>query len=218
MPAGVKELEDAARNIIQIIKQIPEFGGTRLKIAGGLALRHYLDQHQPVDDKIEFVADLPASLELFKVKLLEHPLSPFTQDKQGLFYSSPEGRRILIKFSGQVFCQVKLPLIHDIGYGDVPYVSPQELGRLHPGIRSRASDVKKRQCDAKDAPAPRIRLTVGARPRQLSDENFTEHSAITSHPQGFIVKNAVNDGNLGPHRRARSEPGLRSLSVTMTQR
>ncbi|KAI8946591.1 hypothetical protein F4801DRAFT_596371 [Xylaria longipes] len=218
MPADAQELKDAVCNIIQIIKQIPELGETKLKVTGGLALRHHLDQHQPVG-RIDFVADLPVSLESFKEKLLEHPLSPLSQDKRILFYQSPAGRKIPIKISRQLYCnQVELPFIHDIKYGVVPYITKQELDRLYPNpSRSSASDVRKRQCDAENAATLKSRHTVGPRSRQLSDENVTKQSAVLSSLQDVIAENAKNDGGRATHRRARSDPGLCSPSVMMTK-
>lgn len=49
---------------------------------------------------INFITNLP-TLELLRKKLLKHPNSPFTKSKQALFYHSPAGRVIQIKFSPQ---------------------------------------------------------------------------------------------------------------------
>ncbi|KAI0474393.1 hypothetical protein F4859DRAFT_90606 [Xylaria cf. heliscus] len=205
MPAGVEELEDAVCNIIQIIKQIPELGGTQLKVTGGLAHRYHLDQNRPVD-KIEFISILPTSLKFLEVKLLEHAYSPFTVEKQGLFYESPAGRKIQIKIIEQLFWyQVNLPRIHEIGYGVVPYISRQELDRLYPNpCRAGAADVRKRQQDAaRGAPALKSRHTMVTRPRQHSDENVTNRSNLLS-----VAGETAEDGEAVTHRRTRSDSGL----------
>ncbi|KAI1751296.1 hypothetical protein F4782DRAFT_531571 [Xylaria castorea] len=219
MGFSTKELEDAVCNIIQIIKQIPELVDTKLKITGELAQRRYLDQHQPVD-KVHFVADLPVPLELFTVKLLEHPLSPFRQENQVLSYHSPEGRSIPIKISKQLYWyQVNLVLIHNIGYATVPYITWQELDRLYPSpSRSGASDIRKRQYDAKEGPALKSRHTTTSTRRQVSDEHITKQSTVIPSPKDVIAENTPNDGGRAKHRRSSSDPCLYSSSLMMTKK
>ncbi|KAI0554575.1 hypothetical protein F4679DRAFT_302333 [Xylaria curta] len=214
MKYSTKELEDAVCNIIQIIKQIPELEETRLKITGGLALRRYLDEHQPVD-KINFVADLRVPLEHFILKLLEHPLSPFEREKQVLYYQSPEGRSIPIKFSKQVIRQVELLPVYDIAYATVPYITRQELDRLYPDpSRSGASDVRKRQGGAdEEGPALKSRLKMDPR-RQFSENQIT---TVASSSKDVITEGPKLERGLSKHRRTRSDPSLCS-SFTMTEK
>ncbi|KAH8158270.1 hypothetical protein CIB48_g9974 [Xylaria polymorpha] len=209
MPAGVEELEDAICNIIQILKQIPELGGAQLKVSGGLALWHHLGQYRKIDG-IEFIVTLPTSVEFMVAKLLDHPLSPFIQENQVLFYQSPEGHRTRIKIQEELFWyQVDLPLLHHIGYGVVPYISRSELDRLYPDqSRPGASDVTKRQCNSKDTPPLKSRHTGGASPRKCSvNNNMKEFSLLSS-----IAENGMNDRSFAKHhRRACSDPGIYAL-------
>ncbi|KAI1745176.1 hypothetical protein F4680DRAFT_467341 [Xylaria scruposa] len=216
MTYSTKELEDAVCNIIQIIKQIPELEETKLKVTGGLAQRRYLDEHQPVD-KINFVANLTVPLEFFILKLLENPLSPFEREDQVLYYQSPAGRSIPIKFSKQVKRQVELLPVYDIAYATVPYITRQELDRLYPDpSRSGASDVRKRQSGAnEEGPALKARHKMDVK-RQTSENQITTLPSVASSSKDAITEGGKIERGLSIHRRARSDPSLCS-SFMMTK-
>ncbi|KAI0442442.1 hypothetical protein F4803DRAFT_519529 [Xylaria telfairii] len=166
--------------------------------------------------RIEFILILPVPVEYMVAKLLEHPLSPFIYEKQALFYQSPKGHRTWIKIQEELFwCQVDLPLLHDIGYGVVPYITRSELDRLYPDqSRPGASDATKRHFDAKSIPPLKSRHTGGASPRKCSENNMKEFGLLSS-----IAENGMNDRSFAKqHRRARSDPGLCSPSVMMTKK
>ncbi|TRX97108.1 hypothetical protein FHL15_001902 [Xylaria flabelliformis] len=217
MKYSTKELEDAVCNIIQIIKQIPELADTKLKIAGGLALRRYLDEHQPVD-AIHFVVDLQVGHEFFFAKLLENPLSPFELERRVLYYHSPAGRSIPVKFGPDLYRnRIELLPIYDIAYATVPYITPQELDRLYPNpSRSSASDVRKRQSRANDeGPALKSRHKMDTK-RQTSENQITKQSAVASSSKDVITEGATLERRLSKHRRTRSDPSLCS-SFMMTK-
>ncbi|KAI1118564.1 hypothetical protein F5Y14DRAFT_446925 [Nemania sp. NC0429] len=169
MTVELRELEYAVCDVIQIIKQIPELADSRLAVIGGLALWHYLPghHHRPTET-INFITNLP-TLELLKGKLLRHPNSPFTKSKQALFYHSPAGRVIQIKFSPQwlfPYLPDSTQLIHEIPYGEVPYITAADLFffKLNASLSTASSPTGRRQ-DADDAMAlisqdPRCRLVV----------------------------------------------------------
>ncbi|KAI0858623.1 hypothetical protein F4860DRAFT_516638 [Xylaria cubensis] len=218
MPYSTKELEDAVCNIIQIIKQIPELADTKLKITGGLALRRYLDEHQPVD-KIHFVVDLQVGHEFFFAKLLENPLSPFELERRVLYYHSPTGRSIPVRFCPQNPYRNRIELlpIYDIAYATVPYITPQELDRLYPNpSRSSASDVRKRQSGANnEGPALKSRHKMDTK-RQTSENQITKQSAVVSSSKEVIAEDTTLERRLSKHRRTRSDPSLCS-SFMMTK-
>ncbi|GAP83292.1 hypothetical protein SAMD00023353_0403200 [Rosellinia necatrix] len=123
MTVRLKDLEDAACDVVQIIKQFQEFAQTRLAVCGGLALWHYLPDYRQTDN-IDFITDL-SSLDLLRTRLLEHPNSPFMQNQQALFYCSPAGRAIQIKISTENLPDYLLDstrVVHEIPYGEVPYI------------------------------------------------------------------------------------------------
>ncbi|KAI1184022.1 hypothetical protein F5B17DRAFT_434002 [Nemania serpens] len=155
MTVELKELEFAVCDVIQIIKQIPELAEARLAVIGDLALCHYLPDHRPTD-VINFITNLP-TLELLRKKLLKHPNSPFTKSKQALFYHSPAGRVIQIKFSPQwlfPYLPESTQLIHEIPYGEVPYATAADLFffKLNASLSATSSPTGRRQ-DADDAMA-----------------------------------------------------------------
>ncbi|KAI3326046.1 hypothetical protein HD806DRAFT_431858 [Xylariaceae sp. AK1471] len=115
MTPQLHELEDAACNVIQIIKQIPDFEDSRLAVIGGLALWHYLHYYRPTNVRLDFIVSslwhwcekYPANLFLqninfitnirtnpsvLKRKLLELPNSDFSQHHQILFYQNRHGK------------------------------------------------------------------------------------------------------------------------------
>ncbi|KAI1159237.1 hypothetical protein F5B18DRAFT_655823 [Nemania serpens] len=167
MTVELKELEYAVCDVIQIVKQIPELAESRLAVIGGLALWHYLPGHRPTDI-INFITNLP-TLELLKKKLLRHPNSPFTKSKQALFYHSPAGRVIQIKISPQwlfPYLPDSTQLIHEIPYGEVPYITAADLFffKLNASLSATSSPTGRRR-DADDAMAlisqdARCRLVV----------------------------------------------------------
>ncbi|KAI0878059.1 hypothetical protein GGS24DRAFT_29791 [Hypoxylon argillaceum] len=155
MTVGFKELEDAACNVIQIVKQIPELTASRLAVVGDLALWHYLPNHRATDE-INFITDTPAP-ELLQEKLLQHPNSPFTTSKQELFYRSPEGRDIPIRFSPHCnfpyLPESALP-VQEIPYGRVPYIDVEDLYKFKvKSSRSMATAPAKQREDKEDAEA-----------------------------------------------------------------
>ncbi|KAI1822142.1 hypothetical protein F4861DRAFT_516220 [Xylaria intraflava] len=129
MAHGLKELEDAVCNVIQIIKQIPELERLRLAVVGGLALWHYLADHRKTDN-INFITDVSTSPSLIKKKLLGHPKSPFREDKQTFLYRNPAGWDIQIEFCSQwrfPYLPRAARFVRELLYGEVPYISLADL-------------------------------------------------------------------------------------------
>ncbi|KAI1421101.1 hypothetical protein F5Y12DRAFT_787725 [Xylaria sp. FL1777] len=200
-----KELEDAVCNVIQIIKQIPELVDTRLTVVGGLALWHYLPTHRPANS-IDFVTNLP-TLDFLRQKLLEHPNSPFTQNKQVLLYHSPAGRDIRIKMSSQ-WLYPHLPdpehVVYGIPYGQVPYISLEDLVafKINSSYSKASTPVQRRQ-DADDAAAlvdhELARQTLAQRTAWVNEKleayerKVLETLAIRARQQEVALKEALWD-------------------------
>ncbi|KAI0913864.1 hypothetical protein F4823DRAFT_507027 [Ustulina deusta] len=208
MKARLKELENAVCDVIQIIKQIPELADTRLSVVGGLALCHYLPAHRPTKN-IDFVTNFPI-LGFLRQKLLDHPNSPFIDNKQALWYRSPAGRDIQIKMSSQ-WLSPHLPdpehIVYEIPYGQVPYVSLVDLVAFKINSSwSKASNPMQRRQDADDAAALIDLELAGQPPAQhpaSADEKLkaferkvVESLAVRSRQQESLVKEALSDVHL----------------------
>ncbi|KAI1350655.1 hypothetical protein F5Y01DRAFT_315513 [Xylaria sp. FL0043] len=151
----IRECENAVCNVIQIIKQIPELVDTRLAVVGDLALWRYLPDNR-VATSIDVVTNSLA-VGFLKRKLVNHPNSPFTLKKEVLWYCSPTGRDIPINMSSQ-WGSHTLPrpehLVHGLPYGEVPYVSLEDLALFKIlSSYSKATNRAQRRQDAEDAAA-----------------------------------------------------------------
>ncbi|KAI0470690.1 hypothetical protein GGR56DRAFT_683756 [Xylariaceae sp. FL0804] len=155
MSLGFEEIEHAACDVIQIIKQIPELGHTRLSVIGGLALWHYLPDYRPTDN-INFVTNISTSPSSVKKKLLDLPSSPFVQRAQVLYYQSPAGRDIQVNICPEWLCPYfpeSAQNIRRIPYGTVPYIALADLVVFKLDSSGLRSNLVKKERDARDAAA-----------------------------------------------------------------
>ncbi|KAI1344776.1 hypothetical protein F5Y15DRAFT_421903 [Xylariaceae sp. FL0016] len=176
MSSEFQELEHAACNVIQMIKQIPELWHTRLAVIGGLALWHYHPEYRPADvrfisafggprdrpvadeqfQNINFITNVSTSPGRMKKRLLELPNSPFYLRSQALFYQSPSKREIQIDISPEWLCPY-LPesacYVRDIPYGTVPYISLVDLTAFELDSSGLCSCPVEKERDARDAAA-----------------------------------------------------------------
>ncbi|KAI1270332.1 hypothetical protein F5Y18DRAFT_421824 [Xylariaceae sp. FL1019] len=189
MAPTFEELEHACCDVIQIIKQIPELEHTRLSVIGGLALWYYLRDFRPTNN-INFLTNISTPPSLMKKKLLERPQSPFFLRQHALFYQSPSGWNIQIDISPEwlspYFPQTARS-IHDIPYGEVPYISLIDLIVFKldsSGLRS--SPIKKER-DARDAAA----LVDHEIAQHSTDPYSTPDSNANSKPQSDHAMCAV---------------------------
>ncbi|KAI1639603.1 hypothetical protein F4809DRAFT_638409 [Biscogniauxia mediterranea] len=175
MSTRFRELECAACDVIQIIKQIPELAHTRLSVIGGLALWHYLPNYRPTDN-INFITNISTSPSWVKKRLLEWPNASFVLRSQILYYQSPSGREVQIDISPE-WLSPYLPdsarNVRDIPYGEVPYISLTDLIVFKLDSSGLRSNLVKKERDARDA-AALVEYEVGRRlsearpPLQLS--------------------------------------------------
>ncbi|KAI1502806.1 hypothetical protein F5X99DRAFT_143515 [Biscogniauxia marginata] len=164
MSSRFTELECAACDVIQIIKQIPELEYTRLSVIGGLALWHYLPDYRPTDN-INFITNISTSPSWVKKRLLEWPNASFILRSQILYYQSPSGREVQIDISPE-WLSPYLPdsarNIRDIPYGEVPYISLTDLIVFKLDSSGLRSNLVKKERDARDA-AALVEFEIGRR-------------------------------------------------------
>ncbi|KAI0595918.1 hypothetical protein F4775DRAFT_341126 [Biscogniauxia sp. FL1348] len=164
MSSRFNELECAACDVIQIIKQIPELEHTRLLVIGGLALWHYLADYRSTDN-INFITNISTSPSWVKKRLLEWPNASFVQRSQILYYQSPSGREVQVDISPEwlsPYLPASAPNIRDIPYGEVPYISLTDLIVFKLDSSGLRSSLVKRERDARDA-AALVEYAVGQR-------------------------------------------------------
>ncbi|KAI0156810.1 hypothetical protein GGR57DRAFT_511155 [Xylariaceae sp. FL1272] len=183
------ELEHACCDVIQIIKQIPELEHTKLSVIGGLALWYYLRDFRPTNN-INFLTNISTSPSSMKKKLLEHPKSPFFLHQQILFYQSPSGWNVQIDISPEwlsPYFPQSARSIHDIPYGEVPYISLTDLIVFKLDSSGLRSNPIKKQRDARDAAA-----LVDHEIAQHSPNPYTTlNSKTNSKPQSYPAIDAV---------------------------
>ncbi|KUI62786.1 hypothetical protein VP1G_09910 [Cytospora mali] len=84
----MSDMETAAWCIIQIIKDTPDLRNTKLAIAGDMAIRKHLPEYgqENAGKSIDLIVNSSTSASLLRKKLLQHPMSPFTESSQVLYY------------------------------------------------------------------------------------------------------------------------------------
>ncbi|KAI1081202.1 hypothetical protein F5B20DRAFT_579580 [Whalleya microplaca] len=170
MRPSFDELECAACDVIQIVKQTQELKHCRLSVIGGLALQHYLPKYRPTDN-INFITNISTSPSLIKKRLLEKPNSPFFQRSQVLFYKGEDGTELQVDISPEwlsPYLPESATNVRDIPQGKIPYISLTDLIVFKldsAGLRS--SPVKKER-DARDAAAlvEHYRGSISLSPKQ----------------------------------------------------
>ncbi|KAL7622974.1 hypothetical protein AAE478_006653 [Parahypoxylon ruwenzoriense] len=153
--ATFNELERAAWDVIQKVKQIQEFRHTKLSVIGGLALWHYLPEYRSTDN-INFITSISTSPSSLKKRLLELPDSPFYQRAQILFYVNPEGKGIQIDISPEwlsPYLPKSAAKVQDISQDEIPYISLTDLIVFKLDSSGLRSNPAKKDRDARDAAA-----------------------------------------------------------------
>ncbi|KAI0095448.1 hypothetical protein F4814DRAFT_457607 [Daldinia grandis] len=153
--ARLQELEHAACDVIQNVKQIQDLRHARLSVIGGLALMHYLPEYRSTDN-INFITNISTSPSSLKKRLLERPESPFFQRSQALFYKAPRGQEIRVDISPE-WLSPYLPdsaiKVQDISSDEVPYISLTDLIVFKLDSSGLRSNPVKKERDAQDAAA-----------------------------------------------------------------
>ncbi|KAI0005638.1 hypothetical protein F4779DRAFT_633444 [Xylariaceae sp. FL0662B] len=176
MKPNFDELEFAACDVVQIVKQVPELRHCRLAVIGGLALQHYLPDYRPTDN-VNFITNISTSPSSIKRRLLERPSSPFFQRAQVLFYQGTEGKEIQVDISPE-WLSPYLPAaavnVRDIPYGEVPYISLTDLIVFKLDSAGLRSSPAKKDRDARDAAALvehyRGALALSRRQKRVAEE------------------------------------------------
>ncbi|KAH9900130.1 hypothetical protein F4778DRAFT_740234 [Xylariomycetidae sp. FL2044] len=205
----LSELEFAACDVVQFIKQIPELGHTRLSVLGGLALWHYLPGYRPTNN-INFVTNISTSPSSVKKRLLELPNSRFTMRQQVLFYQNPKGRYIQVDISPEWLCPY-LPgaalNLRDIPYGEIPYVSLDDLIVFKLDSSGLRSSLVKKERDARDAAALiehentlGFPVRLAARQKQVVEEALCDVAKCGTKDKAWWERNlGLSSGSgLGP--------------------
>ncbi|KAI1454517.1 hypothetical protein F4805DRAFT_477576 [Annulohypoxylon moriforme] len=151
--ARFQELERAACDVIQNVKEIQDLRHARLSVIGGLALWHYLPEYRSTDN-INFITNISTSPSSLKKRLLERPDSPFFQRSQALFYKCPNGEDVRIDISPE-WLSPYLPesavKVQDISQDEIPYISLTDLIVFKldsSGLRSNPAKKERDACDA----------------------------------------------------------------------
>ncbi|OTA96377.1 hypothetical protein M434DRAFT_67510, partial [Hypoxylon sp. CO27-5] len=168
--AQFQELERAACDVIEHVKQIQDLRHTRLSVIGGLALWHYLPEYRSTDN-VNFITNISTSPSSLKKRLLERPGSPFFQRSQALFYKGQNGQEIRIDISPEWLQSPYLPesavKVQDISQNEIPYISLIDLIVFKLDSSGLRSNPAKKERDAKDA-AALVDLAASTAPIQLS--------------------------------------------------
>ncbi|CAJ2502887.1 Uu.00g102810.m01.CDS01 [Anthostomella pinea] len=194
MAPSFQELECAACDVIQIIKQIPELEHTRLSVIGGLALWHYLPNYRPTDN-INFITNISTSPSGMKKRLLERPGSPFVQRSQVLFYQTPGGQHMQIDISPEwlsPYLPASAKNVRDIRPGEVPYISLRDLAVFKLDSSGLRSSLVKKERDARDAAALVEHAIVQQQQSQQPDYCDRTPLALTKK-QEQVVEEALCD-------------------------
>ncbi|KAI2473250.1 hypothetical protein F4781DRAFT_427663 [Annulohypoxylon bovei var. microspora] len=153
--ARFQELERAACDVIQNVKEIQDLRHARLSVIGGLALWHYLPEYRSTDN-VNFITNISTSPSSLKKRLLERPDSPFFQRSQALFYKCPNGEEVRIDISPE-WLSPYLPesavKVQDISQDEIPYISLTDLIVFKLDSSGLRSNPAKKERDAYDAAA-----------------------------------------------------------------
>ncbi|KAI1778306.1 hypothetical protein F4818DRAFT_295769 [Hypoxylon cercidicola] len=153
--ARFHELERAACDVINNVRQINELRNAKLSVIGGLAVWHYLPKYRPTDN-INFITNLSTSPSSLKKRLLEKQDSPFFQRSQALFYKSPKGQEIRVDISPQwlgPYLPESATKVEDLSQDEIPYISLTDLIVFKLDSSGLRSNPLKKDRDARDAAA-----------------------------------------------------------------
>ncbi|KAK1729322.1 uncharacterized protein BDZ83DRAFT_50569 [Colletotrichum acutatum] len=145
-------LENAASEVISILKGIPEFSHARVAVIGGLALWKYVPTGRTTED-VDFIINIDSAPHGIKQKLLSLPNSPFVQQAQFFYYK--QGTTLVQVDITPGWQSPYMPAaateIGRIPHGSVPYISPTDLIVFKINSCGLRAQVNKKRTDALDA-------------------------------------------------------------------
>ncbi|KAI1473720.1 hypothetical protein F4774DRAFT_415559 [Daldinia eschscholtzii] len=214
--AQLQELERAACDVIQNVKEIQDLRHAKLSVIGGLALMHYLPEYRTTDN-INFITNISTSPSSLKKRLLERPESPFFQRSQALFYKAPHGQEIRVDISPE-WLSPYLPesavKVQDISEDEVPYISLTDLIVFKLDSSGLRSNPVKKERDALDAAAlvdlatHKSSLRLSEKQEQVVEEALcdvakcgTKEKGWWEKRMGLTKKAAYDNGGAGGARR-----------------
>ncbi|KAI1380862.1 hypothetical protein F4677DRAFT_404899 [Hypoxylon crocopeplum] len=223
-----QELENAACDVIQNVKEIQELRHARLSVIGGLALWHYLPEYRSTDN-INFITNISTSPSSLKKRLLERPGSPFFQRSQALFYKGPTGQEIRIDISPE-WLSPYLPesavKVQDISRDEVPYISLTDLIVFKLDSSGLRSNPVKKERDASDAAAlvglatHEGNIELSEKQEQVVEEALCDVAKCGTKEKGWWEKHmgltkratarALDKGSGGSSQRRQSRPHSKS--------
>ncbi|KAI1808111.1 hypothetical protein F4811DRAFT_335811 [Daldinia bambusicola] len=223
--AQLQDLERAACDVIQNVKEIQDLRHARLSVIGGLALMHYLPEFRSTDN-INFITNISTSPSSLKKRLLERPESPFFQRSQALFYKAPDGQEIRVDISPE-WLSPYLPesavKVQDISEDEVPYISLTDLIVFKLDSSGLRSNPAKKERDALDAAAlvdlatHKSSLRLSEKQEQVVEEALCDMAKCGSKEKGWwekrmglTKKRAYDTGGLGGGRRRQGRPHSKS--------
>ncbi|GAB1312204.1 hypothetical protein MFIFM68171_02414 [Madurella fahalii] len=149
------QLEQAAADVVNIMKSITEYSEASIAVIGGLAVWKYIQDGRTTQD-VDFIISIDSAPQSVKSKLLALPNSPFIQQAQYFLYKSSDGDQIQIDITPawqSPYLPAAAKKLKNIPAGSVPYISPTDLliFKMHScGLRAQAL---KSVVDATDAAA-----------------------------------------------------------------
>ncbi|KAK6950888.1 hypothetical protein Daesc_007416 [Daldinia eschscholtzii] len=233
--AQLQELERAACDVIQNVKEIQDLRHAKLSVIGGLALMHYLPEYRTTDDyelilvplkNINFITNISTSPSSLKKRLLERPESPFFQRSQALFYKAPHGQEIRVDISPE-WLSPYLPesavKVQDISEDEVPYISLTDLIVFKLDSSGLRSNPVKKERDALDAAAlvdlatHKSSLRLSEKQEQVVEEALcdvakcgTKEKGWWEKRMGLTKKAAYDNGGGGGGARRQGRPHSKS--------
>ncbi|KAI0143993.1 hypothetical protein F4776DRAFT_450159 [Hypoxylon sp. NC0597] len=191
-----QELERAARDVIENVKQIQDLRHARLSVIGGLALWHYLPEYRPTDN-VNFITNISTSPSSLKKRLLERPGSPFFQRSQALYYKGQNGQEIRVDISPE-WLSPYLPesavKVQDIPQNEIPYISLIDLIVFKLDSSGLRSNPAKKERDAKDAAAlvdlatSKAPIRLSAKQEQVVEEALCDVATCGTKEKGWWEK------------------------------
>ncbi|OBT73955.1 hypothetical protein VF21_07438 [Pseudogymnoascus sp. 05NY08] len=153
MSASRIKLEEAAADVIQYIKSLPEFRNSRAAVFGGLALWKYMPRGRTTDD-VDLIITVDGAPGAVKNRLLSAYGNVFTQRTQFFYYLSPSGIAIQIDICAAAHSPYYPPALTVVGTippGSVPYIAPIDLIVFKVFCCGLRDNILKKTRDATDA-------------------------------------------------------------------
>ncbi|KAI9652038.1 MAG: hypothetical protein M1829_001975 [Trizodia sp. TS-e1964] len=149
----LSELNNAAANVISILKSIPEYSSARVAVIGGLAVWNYLQRGRTTED-VDLIVNIESAPSSVKQKLLNLPSSPFMQQAQYFYYKNPYGSYIQVDITPgwqSPYMPAAAERLDRIPNGTAPCISQTDLIIFKICSCGLRSQVAKRRLDAADS-------------------------------------------------------------------